>query len=384
MGNMKKLLVLLAAGVAIALSIFYYVYVADHGPGVQLGTGAFDIGRPDTVAYHVEEVATGLEIPWSITFTSDTRMLVTERPGRLRVIDSGQLLDEPLHTFSEVSTRGEEGLMSVVIDPNYDENHFLYVSVAYQNAEDMYVKIVRFVDAGTSLTDETVLLDKIPAARYHSGCRLAFGPDGKLYISTGDSFDRQLAQDLDSLAGKILRINADGSIPTDNPYPNSPVWSYGHRNPQGLAFDDDGQLFSTEHGPSIIDGPAGGDEFNHIVKGANYGWPLVSHSKVLEGTEASLEVFTPAEAPASLLWYSGKALPQFRGNFFFGALVGEGIVRLIPDGDSFKIEKIHTDYGRIREVTQGPDGLIYFTTSNRDGRGKPKTGDDHIYRLVPE
>jgi glucose/arabinose dehydrogenase len=228
------------------------------------------------------------------------------------------------------------------------------------------------------------VLDKIPAAKFRAGCRIAFGPDGKLYITTGDSLDRQLAQDLDSLAGKILRINADGSIPNDNPFDDSAVWSYGHRNPQGIAWDDRGQLYSSEHGPSVIDGPRGGDEVNKIIKGANYGWPLVSHEKTLEGTEPALEVFTPAEAPASLLIYSGNELPQFSGNLFFGALVGEGIVRMIPSGDEFTIEKIHTDYGRIREVTQGPDGLIYFTTSNRDGRGNPNTGDDKIYRLRPE
>lgn len=381
----KFLLVCLSVGLVFMIVLGALVYGRAHTSGERIAesTGLFDRDRDDVVEYTVEEVATGLEVPWSIAFTSDTRMLVTERPGRLRVIENGQLQAEPLHTFSEVSTVGEEGLMSVVVDPDYQRNKFIYLSVAYEQAGGMAVKIMRFTDEGDRLENEAVMLDGIPAAKYHAGCRLAFGPDGKLYISTGDSFDKQLAQDLDSLAGKILRINADGSIPNDNPFESSPVWSYGHRNPQGLAWDEQGNLYASEHGPSIIDGPAGGDEINLIEKGKNYGWPLVSHGKLREGTEPAVMVFTPAEAPASLMIYSGEVFPQFQGNIFFGALVGQGLVRLISAADGLNSEKLFTIYGRIREVVESPDGLIYFTTSNRDGRGKAKTGDDHIYRLVP-
>lgn len=380
---MKQFLLLVGGVLVVSLGVFYYWYVADRGPGVPLSTGLIDAWRDDVVDYRIEEIANGLEVPWSIVFTSSNRMLVTERPGRLRVIENGKLREEPLHVFPEVSTIGEEGLMSIVLDPDYNKNKFIYASLAYESERGMFVKVVRFTDEETSLADETIILDGIPAARYHAGCRIAFGPDGKLYVTTGDSFDRQLAQDLNSLAGKVLRINDDGSIPEDNPFEGSPVWSYGHRNPQGMAWDANGDLYISEHGPSVIDGPRGGDEINKIVKGANYGWPLVSHGKLLEGTEPAIEVFTPAEAPASLLIYSSGVLPQFKGNLFFGALVGEGIIRMIPDGDDFKIEKMQTEYGRIREVMQGPDGTIYFTTSNRDGRGKPKTGDDKIYRIAP-
>jgi aldose sugar dehydrogenase len=378
---MKKLLLAVVLLVLIGLGVFYYAYVADRGPGVELSNGLIDLGKPETVEYVVEDIATGLEVPWSIVFTSAERMLVTERPGRLRVIENGELVATPLHTFPEVSTIGEEGLMSVVLDPDYDQNKYLYVSVAYESERGMFVKVVRFTDQGSSLANETIILDAIPAAKYHAGCRLAFGPEGKLYITTGDALDRNQAQDLNSLAGKILRINADGTIPSDNPIAGSLIWSYGHRNPQGLAWDASGQLYSSEHGPSVIDGPRGGDEVNKILKGANYGWPLVSHEKTLEGTEPAEYVFTPAEAPASLLIYSGESIPQFEGDFFFGALVGEGVVRMVPDGEGYTVEKLFTDYGRIREVVEGPDGSMYFSTSNRDGRGNPKTGDDHIYRI---
>lgn len=334
--------------------------------------------------FQVEEVAHGLEVPWAIAFTSPTRLLVTERPGRLRVIENGQLIAAPLKTFSETSTSGEEGLMDIELDPAYAENKQIYLSLAHDQGDNLAVKIVRYKDNGTSLSDETIIIDNIPAARYHAGSRLAFGPDGKLYIATGDAFNKNDAQDITSLAGKILRLNPDGSIPTDNPFPNNPVWSYGHRNPQGLVFAPDGMLYSSEHGPSIIDGPTGGDEVNRIIKGGNYGWPLVSHGKTRAGTESALQVFTPAEAPASLLYYTSSALPMFTDSLLFGALRGEGIVHLARTNNSWQADKLFTNqYGRIRDVAQSPNGDIYFSTSNRDGRGEPQTGDDKIFRITP-
>ncbi len=336
---------------------------------------------------YIDTLATGLDTPWSIVFADEKRLLVTERPGRIRIVENGKLLEQPLHTFSEVSETGEEGLMSLVLHPNYPENRFVYVSLAYEQGGNLSVKVLRFRDEGNRLVDLTTILDPIPAARYHAGNRLAFGPDGKLYISTGDATEKNLAQDIQSLAGKILRLNDDGSIPNDNPFPGKAVWSYGHRNPQGIAWHpDNGTLYSTEHGPSVFDGPAGGDEVNLIEKGKNYGWPWVSHEQKRAGTEAPLMTFTPAEAPASLLIYSGRQRPEWRGNLFFGALKGEGMMRLeVSATDPKKIvssEKLaEVSFGRIREVMEGPDGFIYFTTSNRDGRGKPTSEDDRVFRL---
>lgn len=335
----------------------------------------------------IDTVASGLDTPWSIVFTSNNRMLVTERPGRIRMIENGTLLDKPLHTFSEVSETGEEGLMAMALHPHYPENHWVYVSLAYQAGGEMWVKVLRFEDKNDRLENSQVILDRIPAAQYHAGNRLAFGPDGKLYIATGDATEKNLAQDIQSLAGKILRLNDDGSIPDDNPFPGKAIWSYGHRNPQGLAWHpDNGRLYSSEHGPSVFDGPAGGDEVNLIEKGKNYGWPWVSHNEKRAGTEAPLVTFTPAEAPASLVIYSGRAREAWRGNLFFGALKGEGLVRLVIDEkDPKKVirsEKLsEVQFGRIREVMEGPDGFLYFTSSNRDGRGAPQQGDDRVFRL---
>ena len=345
-------------------------------------------GQPIASDYVIEEVAGGLEVPWSIVFTSPTRMLVTERPGRIRVIENGKLLTEPLHVFSEVVSDAEEGLMGMTLNPDYESNHYLYVALAYE-ANGTQDKVVRFTDESNQLSDPQVLMDNIPAAQFHAGCRLGFGPAGKLYITTGDATERTLAQDVNLLNGKILRINRDGSIPSDNPFPNNPMWSYGHRNPQGIDWHPaNGELYSSEHGPSGGDGPGGGDEVNRIVKGGNYGWPLVSHERTRDGTIAPLIVFTPADAPASLLVYSGKALPDFKHNLFFGCLRGQGIMRLVLDpNNKDKIthhEKIATTYGRIRDVIEGPDGFIYFSTSNRDGRGSPQADDDRILRIRPK
>jgi len=346
--------------------------------------------KPKTVSndYKIEVFAENLTIPWSIVWTDNDRMLVTERTGKIRIIQNGKLQDAPLHEFKEVSTGSEEGLMGLAIDPNYSQNKFIYVSYAYEGSDAMFIKVVRYKDNGNSLSDELILIDKLPGAKNHAGCRLRFGPDGKLYITTGDATDRQIAQDLKNMGGKILRLNNDGSIPSDNPFPNSPVWTYGHRNPQGIDFyPGTDVLWQTEHGPSGFDGPGGGDEVNVIVKGKNYGWPIVSHDGTKEGMIDPVLVFTPAEAPASGMFYKSGIISQFKNNFFFGCLRGRGIMRVIVDEkDPSKVlshEKMKdVDVGRVREIAEGPDGAIYFSSSNKDGRGNPASNDDRIYRIV--
>ncbi len=338
--------------------------------------------------YHVEKFAEGLEVPWSMVFTDPNRLLIAERPGRIRVVNNGVLEPKSLHIFSEVPNKSEEGLMGMALDPDYGSNKFVYVCLAYGDAKKLADKIVRFRDRGDRLVEATVILDAIPAAQYHAGCRIAFGPDKKLYITTGEATQKEIAQDIQSLGGKILRINNDGSIPSDNPFKNSPVFSYGHRNPQGIAWHPkSGVLISTEHGPSVFDGPAGGDEINKIEKGKNYGWPLVSHDTNKIGLVAPLIQFTPAVAPASALIYGGAVFKEWKNQLFFGGLKGEGIYRVMFTNDNAEkiqsYEKLGIDVGRVREVIEGPDGYIYFSTSNRDGRGNPRKGDDMVYRIVP-
>lgn len=347
-----------------------------------------DLKSSEITGTKTEVFVQDLEVPWSIVFTSAERVLVNERPGRMRVISEGKLQNNPIKTFTEVSSRSEEGLMGLTLDPEYSSNNLIYVSFAYEKDGDMWVKVVRYKDNGNSLTEETTIFDNIPAARFHAGCRIKFGPDKKLYITTGDAGERKFAQDLDKLHGKILRINADGTIPADNPFVNSPVWSYGHRNPQGIDWVAGTDImWQTEHGPSGFDGPGGGDEVNVIVKGKNYGWPEVSHTDSKEGMVSPVLVFTPAEAPASGLVYKSGKLAEFKDTFLFGCLRGNGImvVKIDPNDKTkaLSFSKIATEYGRIRDITEGPDGFIYFSSSNKDGRGSPKSGDDKIYRIVP-
>lgn len=343
----------------------------------------------EEVEYKLEVFAENLFVPWSIVFTAPDRVLVTERNGKLRVIGNGLLLDEPIKVFNEVSAGGEEGLMGLTLHPDYESNHLIYLSMAYSKGDGIVVKVVRFKDEGDFLSGETVIIDNIPAARFHAGCRIRFGPDGKLYITTGDATTKELAQDASSLVGKVLRLNPDGSIPEDNPFKDSLVYTIGHRNSQGIDWHPvSGIMYSSEHGPSVFDGPAGGDEVNIILKGENYGWPLVSHERNEEGLVAPLLVFTPAVAPASGSFYNSDIFPQFQNNFFFGLLRGEGIMRAVfseedPSEVIFFERLDGIDVGRVRDVVQGPDGYIYFSTSNMDGRGTVRPGDDKIYRLVP-
>lgn len=354
-------------------------------PVLQKLSGAPTIQNPPDTT--IEEVVTGLEVPWSIVWTSPSRMLIAERPGRIRVFEK-TLIPAPLLTVPDIATGDEEGLMGLAVDPEYANNKYIYFCYAYRDGSAIKDRVVRAIDEGDRVSGTKTLIENIPAAVFHAGCRLAFGPDNKLYITTGDATDGQIAQDVQSLGGKLLRINRDGSIPTDNPFPDSPVWSYGHRNTQGIAWHPTtGGLYSTEHGPSGWDGPGGGDEINLIEKGKNYGWPIVSHTQHANGMVDPLTTYTPAQAPASAAFYTGDAIPQFEGLFFFGALKGESLHAIRFTADSPPAvqsdETIVTGYGRIRDVVVGPDGYVYFSTSNRDGRGTPQEGDDRILRIIP-
>jgi glucose/arabinose dehydrogenase len=344
----------------------------------------------DRVSFRVETVVGNLQVPWSIVWAPDGRMIFTERVGRVRIFENGKLRPAPLFTVPDVEPTGESGLMSIALHPQFASNHLLYISYAYK-ADNQSVRVVRYREGDTGLSDRKVIIEGIPAAQFHAGCRLRFGPDGKLYITTGDATRRELAQRLDSLAGKTLRLNDDGTVPADNPFVGQPnarpeIWSYGHRNSQGIDFQPGTNLmFQTEHGPSGFDGPEGGDEVNIVEKGKNYGWPVIHHTQTHAGMEAPLLEYTPACAPASGMFYRGAAFPQFRGNFFFGCLVGTRLIRVVLDGRRVVSQEnlLEGKYGRIRDVAEGPDGYLYFSTSNQDGRGTPARDDDRIIRLVP-
>ena len=344
-----------------------------------------------TVKFRVETVVSNLEVPWSIVWAPDGRMFFTERPGRVRVYEKGQLATTPVLTIPDVEESGESGLMSMALHPDFTNNRWIYLAYTFSEGGQR-VRVVRYRETANGLSERTVIVDDIPAARFHAGCRVRFGPDGKLYITTGDATERSLAQRLDSLAGKTLRVNDDGTIPSDNPFvgqsnARGEIWSIGHRNAQGLDWQPDSNLmFQTEHGPSGFDGPEGGDEVNIVEKSKNYGWPVVHHEQNRPGMEAPLLVYTPACAPASAAFYRGSQFPQFKGNFFFGCLRGVRLIRVVLDGRKGVRQEdlLSGKYGRIRDVAEGPDGYLYFSTSNKDSRGRPAGNDDRIMRLVPE
>ena len=342
-------------------------------------------------SFRVETVASGLEVPWGFAFLPNQDLLFTERPGRVRLIENGKLRAEPVFVVPDVEPSSESGLMDVSIHPDFAKNNFVYLAYAY-GKDGKRDKVVRYKLVANKLTEPKVIIEDMPSASNHAGMRARFGPDGKLYITVGDATDWEDAQDNNSLAGKTLRLNDDGSVPPDNPFVGKAgyrpeIFSTGHRNAQGLAWQPgSGLMFQTEHGPSGFEGRGGGaDEVNIVERGKNYGWPTIYGNRKQAGLESPLLEYSPACAPASGAFYNGAAFPNFKGNFFFGCLRGQRLIRVVLDGRRVVSQEnmLSETYGRIREVAEGPDGYIYFSTSNRDGRGRAAKDDDRIMRLVP-
>jgi glucose/arabinose dehydrogenase len=320
-------------------------------------------------------VAAGLEAPWDLVFTPDGEALVSERDSsRLLSIDSSGNVEE-LQRLPENGT-GEGGLLGIALSPNYESDGYIYAY--YTTDTDNRVTRFRLGE------DPEPILTGIPVLTYHNGGRIAFGPDGNLYVGTGDAGETSNSQDLNSLGGKILRVTPDGDVPADNPFSNSPIYSYGHRNVQGLAWDEGGQLYATEFGQNRY------DEVNRIQPGGNYGWPAVEGEG---GFFASGEYIDPiatwatSEAsPSGAAILKNGAIPQWEGSFFMAALRGQRLYRLAldPSGTVTEQEELLSGQaGRLRHVVQAPDGSLWVLTSNRDGRGTPIATDDRILRLAP-
>ncbi len=318
-------------------------------------------------------VAENLSVPWDILFLPDGRLLVPERTGTLALIANGATarIEVP-----GVAARAESGLLGAVLHPDFAESRLLYLYMTHEVSGGTQNRVVRYRFENDELSEPRTIIEGIPGAPYHDGGRMAFGPDGLLYITTGDAGVEASAQNRESLAGKILRLNDDGSVPEGNPF-NSPIYSYGHRNPQGLAWDEDGQLWATEHGRSGI--RSGLDELNRIEVGGNYGWPTIEGDEAQEGLISSIlhSGATDTWAPASLLYREGT--------FYWGGLRGEALYAARRDGEGVTDLRAHFKgtYGRIRAVVEGPDGRIYISTSNTDGRGGKQEGDDKIISIDP-
>lgn len=372
------------------------------GPAPQSVKDAF---VPDPAEFKLVPWVGNLEVPWSLVFLPGGRALVSERPGRIRLIRDGKLVARPYAELASTSgasgvmgllTRlvsgGEGGLMGLAVHPRFPNPPFIYAMHTYEDGGDTGNRVIRLIDAGDHARFDRVIVDGIPGATFHNGGRIGFGPDGMLYVTTGEIFEADRAQNRASLNGKILRVTPDGKIPADNPFPGSKVWSYGHRNPQGLAWHPEtGELFISEHGPSGEYGLRAHDEINVVAKGGNYGWPLAVGAPGVSGLVDPIVTWKDrAVPPAGIAFWNGDLYLAALGA---GSLIRlkmtravyhtstrwrvTSITRLFADGPSSSV------LGRLRAARVGPDGLLYFTTSNRDGRGKPRPGDDKIYRLEP-
>lgn len=348
---------------------------------------------PPVATEKLKVIAEGLEIPWEVAFARENLAFITERPGRVRVLQDGTLLPEPVLRI-ETSVSGEGGLQGLALHPDFATNQFVYLYVSTGSGASLTNRVLRYryvtlrAERGLpergQLTEETTVLAGIPGNNNHNGGRLAFAPDGTLYVATGDSQSPSLAQDLNSLAGKILRITAEGTIPADNPFVGRPgargeIWSYGHRNPQGLAWNEARELFSTEHGPSGDLGLCCRDEVNLIGKGGNYGWPKATGDQQMQDLIAPI-----LQSGSTKTWAPGGAAFGSDGKLYFAALRGQHLRQVtIEGGKAVADTELLKDYGRLRSVTRGLDGALYITTSNRDGRGKVQAGDDKIIRFEP-
>jgi len=340
----------------------------------------------DAEQYQVEIVAENLEVPWGIAFAPDGRIFVTERVGNLRVIEDGILNPEPVKVLDVSGFEG--GLLGIALDPNFEENHHIYLYYTYNDFLSTYNKLSRFTELNNQLSDELILLDKIDGGPFHDGGRIKFGPDGMLYITTGEAGIPDKAQDLNSLGGKILRINPDGTIPENNPFENSPVYSYGHRNPQGLDWDPvTGKLVISEHGPSGERGFAH-DEINVIEPGKNYGWPKVVGDETDPSyTSPILHTGDETWAPSGASFYDSNNIPEWENKYFIATLRGNHLRMLdldIEQNEVISSESLFQgEFGRLRDASVGSDGNLYILTSNRDGRGSPESNDDRILRIIP-
>lgn len=336
---------------------------------------------------HTRIVASNLDTPWEILWGSDNFIWMTERGGKISRVNSETGDIQQIGQIEEVYETGESGLMGLALNPNFPTKPYIYVSYSYRVSGNIKNKIVRYEYDNNNISNPITLIENINGSSIHNGSRLAFGSDGMLYATFGDASNSSSAQDLQSLNGKILRLTEDGTIPLDNPFPDSYIWSFGHRNPQGLVFIGDG-LYSSEHGPSID------DEINIIQKGRNFGWPEVNgfcdtqneltfcqQNNVVEPIKA----WTPTIAPAGLDFYDNGPIAEWNNSLLLVSLKAARLTQLQLNTERTQVIKekqFFVDaYGRLRDLCISPDGRVFIATSNRDGRGNPTQDDDKIIEI---
>jgi len=359
--------------------------------------------HPEPEGLQVETFISDLEVVWAMQFAPDGRLFLTERPGRVRVVSADGTLDpEPWATFN-VLHEGESGLMGLALHPDFPSEPWVYLMYTAQLDNGIENRVVRLRELDGRGVEEEILVGEIPATGNHSGGSLFFGPDGMLYVATGDVFQRERSADLDDLAGKVLRITPEGAVPGDNPFPGNPVWAYGLRNPHGFDIQPGtGRLFAADHGPTGEDGTRHHDRVIVLEEGRHHGWPAVVGAPGIEDYVDPFLTFVPASPPGDILFYDADLMPELRGDLFISVLgfTAQGAQTLLrvrfedPSDPQFPttVERWFHDgegnsiYGRLRGMTVGPDGALYIGTSNLDGRlfaGSPREGDDRILRIFP-
>ena len=334
-------------------------------------------------SFKVTTLVEGLEHPWAMAFLPDNRILITERPGRLRLVDKGRLHPQAITGLPEIAAEGQGGLLDVVLHPDYQNNGWIYFSYSADDVNGIGTEVARARLEGMKLTNREIIfrVEKKSEGGRHFGSRLVFDRDNYLYISAGERGGRPRAQDVNDHAGSIIRLHDDGRVPKDNPFVGQrnakpEIYSYGHRNPQGMTLDPiTGEVWIHEHGPQ------GGDEINIIQSGKNYGWPVITYGvnygwgteigegRKKQGMEQPLYYWDPSIAPSGMAFYEGDKFPQWQGNLFVGSLKFQLLVRLeLQNNKVIKEERLLADeYGRIRDVRNGPDGYLYLLTDKEDG-----------------
>jgi aldose sugar dehydrogenase len=326
----------------------------------------------------IRTIAQNLDVPWAIDIAVDNRIFFTEKPGRLGMIHAnGTLASEPVVNI-HTEDIGEAGLMGLALHPNFTQNHLMYVYHTYAKNGGLYNKVLMLTEKNNKIVNSKIILDGIPASDSNNGGRIKFGPDGKLYVSTGDSETPELAQNTKSLAGKLLRLNDDGTIPDDNPIPESPVYSYGHRDIQGFAWHPiTKKLYASEHGP------AGNDEVNIIEPGSNYGWPIEVCNHSTSSAPIRFETpeycFNPEIAPSGLTIAASNKL-GYQNDILFTTLRGSHLHHI--DLETRIQDNVLVGYGRLSDIVEAHDGSLYVLTTNRNAIGIGNANDDHILQII--
>lgn len=384
---MDKRIQIVALAGAVAFSVMVLSSSSDPLPlpSPTAGNQSADI----TSISPVSVLASGLEKPRAIAVHGD-RIFVTEKGGTIRVVEDGLLLDAPLAVLRTADSF-DGGLLGIDLHPDFADNHFMYVFLTYEDMQaaeaDMLMgatgspvppiwnKVMRITEKDNRLTDAVTILDRIPASKFSNGGFVKFGPDGKLYVGTGTPSEAShLPQDPDSLAGKILRMNDDGSTPADNPFSDSLVYSLGHRNPQGMAWDDEGRMYAAEHGPEK------NDEINVILPGTDYGWPSRECSGDDDGHGAAILCYDPSIEPGGITFYDDERL-GLEHEFVMASLRADNLYQLDFEEGLPSQQPILSGVGRIRDVVAHPDGSLYVITSNTDGKGFPDAADDRLIHI---